>query len=87
MKGQTVQSCAGRPASHLAPGSRHLAGHFSVCVPMQLPPAVMPISGVGYISFCQHKLLELTDDQHCLPKANTLQGTVADMHQDLGQIA
>ena len=91
MTGQTVQSCAGRPASHLAPGSHHLAGRFSVCAPMQLPPAVMPITGVGYISVCQHKLLqavqEVTEDQNCLPKANTLQGTAADMHQDLGQTA
>ena len=91
MKGQTVQSCAGRLAGHLAPGSRDLAGHFSVCAPMQLPPTVMAMSGVGYMSLCQHKLLqdvqEVNEDQNCLPKANTLQGSAADMHQDLGQTA
>ena len=67
MKGQTVQSCAGRSAGHLAPDSRNLADHFSVCAPMQLPPAVMAKSGVGYMSLCQHKLLqdvqEVNEDQ------------------------
>ena len=51
----------------------------------------MLISGVGYISLCRHKLLQdvqaVAEDQNCLPKANTLQGTAADTHQDLGQTA